>query len=168
MVLGAGLGGSIAAFEIKAAVGDKADVTAVSKGECFSTSCPPIPGVAVNWRKRRDIEVGLPATFKRKGVAFNGAGARKVDPASNRLELEDGSTLVYDYLVIATGPDLAFDEIPGLGPHNGATQSICHVDHAERAAAAFEAFCANPGPIVVGVVQGSGPLPARARPTNSP
>ncbi|MFD1193006.1 MULTISPECIES: NAD(P)/FAD-dependent oxidoreductase [Phenylobacterium] len=154
VVLGAGLGGSIAAFEIKAAVGDKADVTAVSKGDTFHF-VPSNPWVAVNWRKRKDIEVGLPATLKRKGVAFNSVGARKVDPANNRLELEDGSNLAYDYLVIATGPDLAFDEIPGLGPHGGATQSICHVDHAENAAAAFEAFCANPGPIVVGAVQGA-------------
>ncbi|HPA37730.1 MAG TPA: FAD-dependent oxidoreductase [Phenylobacterium sp.] len=154
VVLGAGLGGSIAAFEIKAAVGDKADVTAVSKGDTFHF-VPSNPWVAVNWRKRKDIEVGLPATLKRKGVAFNSVGARKVDPANNRLELEDGSNLAYDYLVIATGPDLAFDEIPGLGPHGGATQSICHVDHAENAATAFEAFCANPGPIVVGAVQGA-------------
>ena len=154
VVLGAGLGGSIAAFEIKAAVGDKADVTAVSKGDAFHF-VPSNPWVAVNWRKRKDIEVGLPPAFKRKGVAFNGAGARKVDPANSRLELEDGSTLAYDYLVIATGPDLAFDEIKGLGPHGGATQSICHIDHAERAAVAFEAFCANPGPIVVGAVQGA-------------
>ena len=154
VVLGAGLGGSIAAFEIKAAVGDKADVTAVSKGDVFHF-VPSNPWVAVNWRKRKAIEVPLRPTFKRKGVAFNGTGARTLDPANNRLELEDGSTLAYDYLVIATGPDLAFDEIPGLGPHGGATQSICHVDHAERAAVAFEAFCANPGPIVVGAVQGA-------------
>ena len=60
----------------------------------------------------------------------------------------------YDYLVIATGPDLAFDEIPGLGPE-GFTQSICQTAHAERASEAFEEFCKNPGPIVVGAVQGA-------------
>ena len=37
-------------------------------------------------------------------------------PEENRIELNDGSDLDYDYLIIATGPDLAFDEIPGLGP----------------------------------------------------
>jgi sulfide:quinone oxidoreductase len=63
-------------------------------------------------------------------------------------------SITYDYLVIATGPDLAFDEIPGLGPQ-GFTQSICQVEHAEHAAAAFEKFCKNPGPIVVGAVQGA-------------
>ena len=38
------------------------------------------------------------------------------------LELADGSTVNYDYLIIATGPELAFDEIEGLGPQ-GFTQS---------------------------------------------
>ena len=75
-------------------------------------------------------------------------------PAENRLELNDGGSLPYDYLVIATGPELAFDEIEGLGPEKF-TQSICHVDHAEKANAAFEAFAQNPGPIVVGAVQGA-------------
>ncbi len=60
----------------------------------------------------------------------------------------------YDYLVIATGPELAFDEIEGFGP-NGFTQSICQTDHAKLANGKFEELCANPRPIVVGAVQGA-------------
>jgi len=48
------------------------------------------------------------------------------------MELLDGTTLHYDYLIIATGPELAFDEIEGLGPEHN-TSSICHVDHALQA-----------------------------------
>jgi len=70
------------------------------------------------------------------------------------VELNDGQSLDYDYLVIATGPDLAFDEIAGLGPE-GFTQSICRTDHAARAADAFDAFCKDPRPIVVGAAQGA-------------
>ncbi len=76
-------------------------------------------------------------------------------PAQNHLELNDGTTVEYDYLIIVTGPDLAFDEIPGLGPGGGFAQSVCHVDHAEAAAAAFDRFVENPGSIVVGAVQGA-------------
>ena len=61
----------------------------------------------------------------------------------------------YDYLVIATGPKLAFEEIEGLGPHGGHTHSVCHVDHAMKSHDEWEQFCANPGPIVVGAVQGA-------------
>lgn len=98
--------------------------------------------------------VKLAFHFARKGIEFITRGAKRVVPAENRLELEDGTSLTYDYLVIATGPDLAFDEIEGLGPA-AHTQSICHVDHALKAQAAFAAFVKNPGPIVVGAAQGA-------------
>ena len=154
VVLGAGLGGAIAAFEIKAAVDDRADVTVVSQGDTFHF-VPSNPWVAVHWREREAIEVDLPPVFKKRGIAFSGAGAKRISPTENRIELIDGGLVAYDYLVIATGPDLAFDEIPGLGPNGGFTQSICHVDHAQSAASAFDRFVENPGPIVVGAVQGA-------------
>ena len=153
IILGAGLGGTVAAFEIKEAVGVKADVTVVNQGDTFHF-VPSNPWVAVHWRKRDAIEVKLPAVMSKRGIEFISTGAKKIDPAQNQITLNDGQTLAYDWLVIATGPDLAFDEIEGLGPQ-GYTQSICHVDHAERAAEAFEALAANPGPIVVGAVQGA-------------
>ena len=152
-ILGAGLGGSVAAFEIKEAVGSNAEVTVVSQGDTFHF-VPSNPWVAVGWRKREAIEVHLPPIMARKKIGFTGVGARRVHPQENRLELADGDSLFYDYLVIATGPELAFDEIEGLGP-DGFTQSVCHVEHAERAAEAFEALARNPGPIVVGAVQGA-------------
>ncbi len=152
-VLGAGLGGTIAAFEIKAALGSKAEVMVVSKGDTFHF-VPSNPWVAVHWRKREAIEVSLPPIMRKKGIGYTGVGARRVHPGENRIELNDGGSLSYDYLVIATGPELAFDEVAGLGPQ-GFTQSIGHVDHAEKAAEAFDAFTRTPGPIVVGAVQGA-------------
>jgi sulfide:quinone oxidoreductase len=154
IILGAGLGGAIAAFEVKTAVGDKAEVTVVSQGDTFNF-VPSNPWVAVHWRKREAIQVALPPVFRKRGVGFTGIGAKRVVPTENRVELNDGTSLAYDYLVIATGPDLAFDEVAGLGPHGGFTQSICHIDHAEMTAAAFDRFVENPGPIVVGAVQGA-------------
>ncbi len=152
-ILGAGLGGVLAAYEIKAEARAADRVVLVSKGDTYHF-VPSNPWVAVHWRKREAIEIDLPPVMKRKGVEFMPQGAKRVHPGENRLELNDGASLTYDYLVIATGPDLAFDEIEGLGPERF-TQSICHVDHAERAAIAFDAFCQAPGPIVVGAVQGA-------------
>lgn len=154
VILGAGLGGVIAAFEIREAVGRKADVCVVNRGETFHF-VPSNPWVAVRWREREAIEVSLPPVMKKRGIEFIPVGAAKLDPAQNHLELEDGRAVAYDYLVIATGPELAFDEIPGLGPHGGHTQSVCHVDHAENAADAFDRLAANPGPVIVGAVQGA-------------
>jgi sulfide:quinone oxidoreductase len=153
IILGAGLGGSVAAFEIKAAVGANADITVVSQGDTFHF-VPSNPWVAVGWRERSAIEIKLDPVFAKRGIGLRACGAKRVVPAENRLELNDGESLAYDYLVIATGPELAFDEIEGLGP-GGHTQSVCHVDHAVKAAEAFEAFAKAPGPIVVGAVQGA-------------
>ncbi len=92
--------------------------------------------------------------MKRKGIDFTAVGAKRVHPKENRVELNDGAFIDYDYLVIATGPKLAFDEIEGFGPEAN-TVSVCATDHAAAAADAFDRFCENPGPIVVGAAQGA-------------
>lgn len=154
VVLGAGLGGSIAAFEIKDAVRDRARITVVNKGPSYSF-VPSNPWVAVGWRDRDAIEVDLRPVMKKRGIGFLTCGASRVRPADNAVDLADGEALAYDYLVIATGPELAFDEIEGLGPHGGFTESVCHIDHAEAASDAFDRLAADPGPVIVGAVQGA-------------
>ncbi|ODS01291.1 pyridine nucleotide-disulfide oxidoreductase [Methyloceanibacter superfactus] len=153
VILGGGIGGISCAYELKQALRKEDKVTVVSDKPFFQFT-PSNPWVAVKWRAKKDITVDLASTLPRHGVAFSAAGAPRVHPAENRVELGDGSSLNYDYLVIATGPDLAFDEIEGLGPDHH-TQSICDVDHATRAKDQWEAFCEDPGPIVIGAVQGA-------------
>ena len=115
VILGAGLGGTIAAFEAKDAVKHKADVSVISDSEHFSF-VPSNPWVALRWREPDAIQVALRPVFDRKKIGFVSTGARRVLPEQNRIELNDGSILDYDYLVIATGPDLAFDEVKGSRP----------------------------------------------------
>ncbi len=153
VVLGGGLGGTIAAYEIRVAVKDRAEVMLLAERDTYSF-VPSNPWVAVKWRTPEEVEVHLPPIMKKRGISFSSVGAERVHPAEKRITLRDGSSLSYDYLVIATGPDLAFDEIPGFGPA-AHTQSVCHTADAARAADAFEAFCADPGPIIVGAVQGA-------------
>ena len=153
VILGAGLGGTIAAYEIRDALKGKASVEVIAESDTFSFY-PSNPWVAVGWRDAKAVQVHLPPVMAKKGIGFTNAGAKRVDPANNRIELNDGRTVDYDYLVIATGPELAHDEIPGFGPE-GHTVSICKTDQAAAAADRFEAFCKNPGPIVVGAVQGA-------------
>jgi sulfide:quinone oxidoreductase len=153
VILGAGIGGMPMAYEMKALArpGDK--VTVISNTATFHF-VPSNPWVAVNWRKRDDIEFEAGPYLAKKGVDFIAVGAKRVHPQSNEVELADGRRIAYDFLVIATGPKLAFDEIEGLGPERH-TQSICHVDHALSAGKNWETFVRDPGPIVVGAVQGA-------------
>jgi sulfide:quinone oxidoreductase len=153
VVLGAGLGGTIMAFEMKEKLQPEDRLTVVNQGSTYSF-VPSNPWVAVGWRDREDITVDLSTVFSRRGITLRPEGARRVHPAESRIELNDGSSVGYDYLIVATGPELAFDEVPGLGPA-GHTQSICQIDHAAAARTAFETLVKAPGPIVVGAAQGA-------------
>jgi sulfide:quinone oxidoreductase len=153
VILGAGLGGTIMAYEMKEKMRPQDRLTVVNLGTTYSF-VPSNPWVAVGWREREDITVDLSSILARRGISLRPEGARRVHPKENRIELNDGSFLDYDYLIIATGPDLAFDEISGLGP-GGHTQSVCHVDHATTAKTNFDALVKAPGPVVVGAAQGA-------------
>ena len=63
-----------------------------------------------------------------------------------------GEEVKYDYLVIATGPRLAFEEVEGSGPDGGHTQSVCSVDHAEKAHEAYQQLLEEPGHVVIGAM----------------
>jgi sulfide:quinone oxidoreductase len=153
VILGAGIGGLPMAYEMRRKARKEDRITVVSNVDYFQF-VPSNPWVAVKWRKRDDIAFPLAPYLEKKDIAFVPVGAKRVHPGENRVELADGRSIDYDYLVIATGPKLAFEEVEGLGP-NGHTQSICHVDHAVTASQAWEAFVKDPGPIVVGAVQGA-------------
>ena len=153
VVLGAGVGGMNMAYEMRESARTEDKVTVISNVPYFQFT-PSNPWVGVNWRKRSDITLDAGRYLGKKGIDFIPVGAARVHPDRNQVELVDGRSIDYDYLVIATGPKLAFDEVPGLGPE-GHTQSVCAVDHAEKSGQAWSAFVESPGPIVVGAVQGA-------------
>jgi sulfide:quinone oxidoreductase len=154
VVLGAGLGGAIMAYELKDQLRKEDTVTVVTKDPTYHF-VPSNPWIAVGWRKRGEITVDLAPTMAKRKINFIPVAAERLHPEENRIQLVDGQSVSYDYLVIATGPELAFDEVPGLGPHGGFTQSVCHIDHAEKAEAAFQQLLKNPGPVIIGAAQGA-------------
>lgn len=153
-VMGAGIGGISQAYELRERFGREHEVHLIGDSEVFEFT-PSNPWVAVGWRKPSQVTVPLAPIMKKHGIEFSSAGVKRVHPAGNRLDLGDGTSIDYDYLVIATGPDLAFDEVEGLGPDSGYTQSICKTGHAEASHLDFEALAANPGPVVVGAAAGA-------------
>ncbi len=151
VILGAGVGGMPMAYEMKALAREQDTVTVVSDNPLFQFT-PSNPWVGVNWRTSRDITFPIAPHLEKKGIKFIPQAARRVHPERNQVELSNNEIIDYDYLIIATGPKLAFDEIPGLGP-DGHTHSVCTVNHAEKSGHEWDNFCAKPGPIVVGAVQ---------------
>ncbi len=153
VILGAGIGGMPMAFEMRESARPEDRITVISNAPNFHF-VPSNPWVAVNWRTRGDIELAIEPILRKKNIDFIPVAAKRVHPGENRIELDDGQSVAYDYLVIATGPKLAFDEVEGLGP-KGHTQSVCTVDHAVTSNDSWQAFVKDPGPIVVGAVQGA-------------
>jgi sulfide:quinone oxidoreductase len=141
------------AYEMKAKLRREDRLTVVNLGSTYSF-VPSNPWVAVGWRQPKDIIVDLVPILKSRGIELRPEGAERVDPTPNQVRLNGGDVVDYDYLVIATGPDLAFDEVSGLGP-SAHTQSVCQTDHALQAKAAFDKLVKTPGPVVIGAVQGA-------------
>ncbi len=154
IVLGAGLAGMSAAYELRDTLGEGHKIVVIGDGGRFSFT-PSNPWLAVGWRKAEDFTLDASGPLGRKGIDFVAAPAAEIDAKARHVRTADGQRFDYDYLVICTGPKLAFDEVPGLGPDGGYTQSVCTTPHAERAWAAYESFLKDPGPVVVGAVQGA-------------
>lgn len=153
-VLGAGIGGVTQAYELRKELPKTDRVVLIGEGELFEFT-PSNPWVAVGWREQDDIVVHLPQRMQKHGIEFRGQGAKRLHPGEQEIELNDGSRLHYDYLVIATGPKLAFEEVPGLGPHRGYTESVCRTGHAAFANASFRKLVEAPGAVVIGAAPGA-------------
>jgi sulfide:quinone oxidoreductase len=154
VVLGPGIGGLTAAYDIKQQLRSGDSVTVIAENPYFQFT-PSNPWLAVNWRSREDITFEMAPYLEKKGIKLTATAARRVHPEQNRVELIDGRIVDYDFLIIATGPKLAFDEVPGAGPDVGHTSSICTVNHAVEAAEHWAAFVKDPGHVVVGALQGA-------------
>jgi sulfide:quinone oxidoreductase len=153
VILGAGIGGMPAAYELRAALDRTHRVTVVNALDYFQF-VPSNPWLAVGWREREAITFPIRPYLEKKGIEFVAQRVERIDAEGNALQLQDGSRLAYDYLVITTGPRLAFDEVPGAGPEQH-TQSICTVDHASKAHDAYQQFLKEPGPAVIGAMPGA-------------
>ncbi len=151
VVLGAGTGGMPAAYELRETLGSEHKVTLINERDYFQF-VPSNPWVAVGWRDRKAITFDIRPHVERKGIDFIAKRVDKIDAENSKLELEDGEVVDYDYLVIATGPKLSFDEVEGAGPEVGNTDSICTVDHAERAYENYKKLLEDPGHVIIGAM----------------
>ena len=118
VILGGGVGGTLAANLIDKQLGRDADVTVVDPtgmhlyqpGFLYAAL-----GQANGRWLSRDERLLL-----RPRVSLAVEAATMIDPSARTVQLEHGGTLDYDYLVLATGARLVPDEIPGLreGAHD--------------------------------------------------
>lgn len=152
VVIGGSFGGLNTAFELKRLIGKKAGITLICDDDKF-VFIPSLPWIAMGWRRPDDIILPLKTILERKGITFVHEAVTGVD-ADASMVTTGTKEIPYDYLVIATGPHLAFEEVPGLGPERGYTECIFTLEQAKRTNSVWARFLEGPGPVVIGSVQG--------------
>lgn len=154
VIVGAGIAGVPAAYQIKAKLGEQDTVMVISDKDYFHF-VPSNPWVAMGWRRREYTAFPIAPYLAERDISFIGKAARQIHPTKNQVELADGSMVEYDFLILATGPEPAFDEIKGLDPEQGSTHCVTHIDYAVKTYADYQQFVQNPGPLVIGAMQNS-------------
>jgi sulfide:quinone oxidoreductase len=159
VVVGAGLGGLPAAYELRHFLPREHQVTLISNEPKF-TFIPGLIQVALNLKPLEHLQLDLARLAKRHGLHWVPGKVTALDPQNRQItvngDTEAVQVLDYDYVLLATGASLDFEKIPGLGNHGGYTQSVCTADHTLDARAAWLKFLENPGPLVVGAAPNTG------------
>lgn len=150
VIMGAGIGGLPCAYEMREALGKEHTITVINNRDHFQFT-PSNPWVAVGTRDETNMTILLAPVLKKKNIGFICKAVTSIDAENNALTLDGGDTVEYDYLVIATGPRLAFEEVEGSGP-DGYTASICTTEHALDTYEDYKKLLQNPGPIIIGAM----------------
>lgn len=153
VVVGSSFAGMTAALELRKRLDKQHEVVVLDPRADF-TFIPSLIWLPFGLREPKDISFPFAPMYEKKGIRFINEAAVDIDLDGRKLTTSSGEELAYERLLLATGPRLAFEKIPGLGPEGGYTQSVCNMEHALLTRAAWEKFLENPGPVVVGTAQG--------------
>lgn len=117
LVLGGGIGGTVAATRLRKLLPDEHRVVLVER-ETQHAFSPSFLWVMVGQRTARRISRPMTAMAKR-GIELVQGVIEAIDPAKRTVRV-DGKELAGDYVILALGADLAPEVIPGLAPagHN--------------------------------------------------
>jgi sulfide:quinone oxidoreductase len=154
VVVGGSFGGLTAAFELRRRLQTKEhEITVISRDRRF-VFIPSLPWLAMGEKTMEQISFDLEQPLARRNIRFIAAEVQRIDPASQEVHTGDG-TMIYDFLVIATGHRSANEAVPGLGPFTGHGHSLMSPPEAEEARIAWVEFLENPGSVVVGCAPGA-------------
>jgi sulfide:quinone oxidoreductase len=154
VIVGGSFGGINAAYALRRRLGHRAEITLISRDAEF-TFLPSLPWVILGWRDPARLQVPLDNTLTRRGLRFVHGAVRELYPDKGEVRTES-QTFPYDILLVASGADLDWAAVPGLGPAPGHTQSTFTVEEAVRAREVLARVIAgDSGRIVIGATAGA-------------
>lgn len=153
VVLGAGIGGHVAAAHLRRKLSREHEVLVVSPNRNYQW-VPSNIWVGTGRMKPKDVYFPLEPLYKKKGIGYKQAKAVSFHPEGDASESKPyvlveyifgdsagkKEKVTYDYLINATGPKLAFELTEGLNPGTNKVFSVCTYDHAQHASAALHAL----------------------------
>jgi sulfide:quinone oxidoreductase len=143
LVLGAGFGGMELSTLLSEALGEKADVAMIEKGDAFVFGYSKID---VMFGRATPEAVRLPyRNFVKPGVRFVQETITAIDPAARRVTTT-GGTYEADFLVVALGADYDLAATPGLAEDGYEFYSVAGASRVREILPTF-----SKGPAVVGV-----------------
>ncbi|MFM1974756.1 MAG: hypothetical protein RL524_743 [Actinomycetota bacterium] len=151
VVLGANFGGLTAALSLKKDLKNDVDVTVISDRDYFLFN-PSLIWLPFGKRDEGSVTFKVAPTFERGGVHFINTAAQEIKPEQHKVELANGESISYDYLVIATGTRNKPEHVPGLFEN---TSTITTLGDAENAGREWKKFLDKPGDIVIAATQGA-------------
>lgn len=155
VVIGGSFGGVNTAYQLRRKLGDRVAVDVVSADEDF-VFMPSIPWVMMGRRRPERVSVPLARPLGSKGVNFVHDRATMIDPEARTVVTAGGRVLPYDHLVLATGSELDWTNVPGSDPADGSVHTCFSLAQAIEARGAIERFLALPkGRAIVGANPGA-------------
>ncbi|MBI5566251.1 MAG: FAD-dependent oxidoreductase, partial [Chloroflexi bacterium] len=138
VIIGAGFAGHTAAMYLGSVLGKQHEITMINQSDRF-LFVPSLVWVGVGHMDVEKTRFPLKPVYDRMHVKFVLGRATEIHPDDQYVvvEMKDGTVgtkqVPYDYLVVATGPQLDFGATPGLGPEHATSYSICTSAHAVQA-----------------------------------
>jgi len=113
VILGAGTGGTIMANKMRKSLpADKWEITIIDKDKTHYYQ-PGFLFIPFGHYSKEDV-IKPKNDFFPNGINSIYANIKIIEPENNKIVLEDGTALPYDYLIIATGTRIVPEETPGL------------------------------------------------------
>ncbi len=145
VVLGAGISGHTASTWLKHKLGKKHEVVVVTPNAYYHW-IPSNIWVGVGRMTVDQVRFRLDKRYQKAGIIYKQAKAVSIHPEgeegsdrpfvtieyTGQDKVGETEKVDYDFLINATGPRLAFEKTPGIGPGKH-TVSVCSYDHAAEA-----------------------------------
>lgn len=151
VVIGGNFGGLTSALELKRRLGYSARIILISKLPYFIFH-PSFIWVPFGKRELEDFALPLDVITLKAHIDFINAEVTEIQPDKQIVKCAN-KEFIYDYLVIASGPQWNLSQVEGMGPESNISYIIDYETSMKTRERLIE-FRKNPGPAVIGAAQG--------------